>query len=227
MGGNKFPPLPRPPEFTSPSPQTRVKVKGPKHKPFTEAFRLVLPIIFLLIGQLDVYLVPQNLKATGTDHCIHKFLLFSLSFSLICFWPTLGKHRFSRVFLLFTASVGSRKPEPPLVPGVIFNYPYWPPHIDSFRTTPPCFFQSNRCIRTYHAKVKTVELEPIKNWTCRLEILKNRNLYKENPDPTFSKSRQNLANAAKTHVRKRQLGGRNFPTAIHIFHIQIASTKTI
>ena len=56
-----------------------------KHKPFTEAFRLVLPIIFLLIGQLDVYLVPQNLKATGTDHCIHKFLLFSLSFSLICF----------------------------------------------------------------------------------------------------------------------------------------------
>ena len=52
---------------------------GNKHKPFTEAFRLVLPIIFLLIGQLDVYLVPQNLKATGTDHCIHQFLLFSLS----------------------------------------------------------------------------------------------------------------------------------------------------
>ena len=52
----------------------------------------------------------------------------------------------------------------------------------------------------------TVELEPIKNWTRRLEILKNRNLYKENRDPTFSKSRQNLANAAKTHVRKWQLG---------------------
>ena len=53
-------------------------------------------------------------------------------------------------------------------------------------------------------KSKLWNWEPIKNWTSRLEILKNRNLYKENRDMTFSKGRQNLANAARTQVRNWQ-----------------------
>ena len=81
-----------------------------------------------------------------------------------------------------------------------------PPTLSEYPTLFLLYPVKHTCIRTYHAKVevpwfKTVELAADQKSDLSAQNLdnsKNQNLYKENHDPNFFKSRQNLTKVAKS-----------------------------